>query len=177
MIFFFHLWYDFQSFFAVFQTIYRYFHLYKQQVDLTISLNARLISDYFVWKTLIRQTICTKVRQYFTFSFFNLFLCYSCARIDNNRREYCAHRAAQLCVHACVLRFFFFFLITSLVMQLNSSHNHYLKAFVRTLCCFLVMIACGRARIDNNRREYFVPRAAQLCELFVCAPFFFLFFI
>ena len=29
------------------------------------------------------------------------------ARIDNNRREYFVSRAAQLCVHACVLRIFF----------------------------------------------------------------------
>ena len=41
------------------------------------------------------------------------------ARIDNNRREYFIHRAAQLCIHACVLRFFLF-----LSLLYNNSYSN-----------------------------------------------------
>ena len=83
-----------------------------------------------------------------------------CARIDNNRREYCTHRAAQLCVHACVLRFFLFFFK-------NTIYHYFTKPIyaVTLFTTFFGFVFCWIccARIDNNRREYCVLRAAQLC--------------
>ena len=89
------------------------------------------------------------------------------ARIDNNRREYCVRWAAQLCIHACVLRFFSsFFPNNTACLAKNQIFRNW-----NTRVTIFWFFFLGRARIDNNRREYCAHRAAQLC-VHACVLFF-----
>ena len=80
----------------------------------------------------------------------------SCARIDNNRREYCEENERKDGVHACVLRIFF-----SLRSLLRSLYNAMwflnFKDFEKENNAHsnvLLRLNFGCVRIDNNRREY-----------------------
>ena len=116
----------------------------------------------------------THLNPYQQFSSLNLELSFCflvCARIDNNRREYCVRRAAQLCVHACVLRFFSFILQTFIS---TFQQNLNMRASLHHIFFGFAVVGC-RARIDNNLREYCVSRAAQLCNYSCVLRFFFYF--
>ena len=104
-----------------------------------------------------------------------------CARIDNNRREYCVRWAAQLCVHACVLRFFFLFIsqiyvnilftwimITSQLLKLLRRRKHNPLSFNNF---FLFFSLC-----ENRQQPTWILRSLSctVVQLFVCASFFFL---
>ena len=67
--------------------------------------------------SLIQQMQWHRLNNTILFAFVFVFWCG--ARIDNNRREYFAHRAAQLCVHACVLRFFSLFSLKMLNIHVH----------------------------------------------------------
>ena len=65
-----------------------------------------------------------KLKAFLTnFGFLVCFLYLCGARIDNNRREYCVPRTAQLCVHACVLRIFFYLFFTESLILSTKIHN------------------------------------------------------
>ena len=86
---------------------------------------------------------------------FDSFFLFPCARIDNNRREYFVSRAAQLCVHACVLRFFLLFFSNKRSLMLPT-HCKRCQSLSKLMSFAVVAFFFGRARIDNNRREYCV---------------------
>ena len=117
MIFFFHLWHDLQSFFAVYQTIYHYFDLYKQQVDLTILPKASL--TIFTKVILISQTLLTIARLLPLLSvvFFIVFLC------ENRQQPTWIFRSPSCTVvRTCVCApffFFFFYFFTYIIMLLR----------------------------------------------------------
>ena len=79
---------------------------------------------------------------------------WSCARIDNNRREYWERKGAKDGVHVYVLRIFFrcALLLSSRIMMNTPKQNTYQ---VEQSPQYYVWSICGScARIDNNRREY-----------------------
>ena len=79
-------------------------------------------------------------------------------------------------VHACVLRIFFrFALLLSRLSSMIPYHQNELQLLNTTgFVLFGDNFCC--ARIDNNRREYFTRRAAQLCN-YSCVLRFFFFFL
>ena len=107
----------------------------------------------------------------FHFFFFIFFLCCRRARIDNNRREYCVRRAAQLCIHAYVLRFFssFYlpFISTSKPNIKSMTHHTFVGLF------FLFFCLC-----ENRQQPTWILRSPSctVVHTCVCAPFFFFFF-
>ena len=106
----------------------------------------------------------------FHFSFLIVFWFWGCARIDNNRREYCASRAAQLCVHACVLRFFSSFVF----LFYWFSKTQHLRA---TLSPLWFVICCVFFLCENRQQPTWIlcSPSCTVVHTCVCAPFFFSF--
>ena len=100
----------------------------------------------------------------------------SCARIDNNRREYWQKKVAKDGVHACVLRIFFLrcaFLLSSVYNVVDPSNKTPVAVHWQTTCGDFVLLEGWCARIDNNRREYREEDERKMVYMHVCSAFFF----
>ena len=79
-------------------------------------------------------------------------------------------RSCTVVQRTCVCApFFLFFLSNKLLLQTRKSNSAW--SFI-TIWLRLDFFFCWCARIDNNRREYFVARAAQLCNYSCVLRFF-----
>ena len=136
-------------------------------------------ATYLKWSCRQKQVIFKRPFGHFFFLFF--FCCYGCARIDNNRREYC-HADVRKLVYMCVCSAFFLFWLHNCANWLMFSDfietrviNHLWAKNTLLMCCVVYYLDC--ARIDNNRREYWERERRERWCACVCAPHFFLFFV